>query len=383
MKKTGVWWLLFMLIPLSGISAQSSRLNGEMVYVEGYVDVHRDGKVMDWRNVDIGLILEQYDLVETGDDGYAEIEVDSPSSRGNMVRVFEDTAFYFDFDDSGGKERTKFEVLTGSLSLKVQRLTGTGDVVVKTESAVMGVRGTEFTVTAAPEGSVLISCKEGSVSCTTEGGEEKFSKPGTVVEQPRDGGLREISVELGELDAYRRDWFDQKIESFIPSAGIVVKGFARQYKDLTDRFNSAYNELMQHSGIFNRWERDLKQGKSMGSAVKDKIEVSPAVFRMRSIIFMYERLYYRIKSLKEIYKEYNIPSSRLWSGYSTTDLFREFERNQKNIAWKLAQTRYIFKLYGKMTSTISPGGGFPGGNDPFGDSDPFGEDKPFGGDKPF
>lgn len=382
MKKIGVCFLLLLLIPLFGVYSQRSSLSGEMVYLEGYVDVHRDGELMDWRDVDIGFELEQYDLVETGDDGYAEIEVETPSSRGNMVRVFEDTAFYFDFGDSGGKDQTKFEMLTGSLALKVQKLTGSGDVVVKTESAVMGVRGTDFTVTAAPEGSVLVTCKEGSVACTTEGGEEKVSQPGRAVEQPRDGGLREISVELGELDAFRRDWFDQKIESFIPTAGIVVKGFARQYRDLTERFNTAYSELMQHSDIFDRWERDLRRGTGMGAAVKDKIEVSPAIFRMRSIIFMFERLYYRIKSLKNVYEEYNIPSSRLWSGYSTTDLFREFERNQKNIAWKLAQTRYIFKLYGKMTSAISPGG-FPGGDDPFDDSDPFGGDKPLGGDKPF
>ena len=51
---------------------------GEIVYLEGIVDVKRGGELLDWTTVDIGTPIERYDLIETGDDGFAEIELDSP-----------------------------------------------------------------------------------------------------------------------------------------------------------------------------------------------------------------------------------------------------------------------------------------------------------------
>ncbi len=374
--------VLILLIGFTGLAAAQD-ISGEIVYLDGGVDVHRDGELLDYYEVDIGLDLERFDLLETDDIGYAEIEVNTPSSRGTTVRVFEDTAFYFDYDDSGGSRQTRFEMLTGSLALKVQKLTGNGDVVIKTESAVMGVRGTEFTVTAAPEGSVLITCEEGEVSCQS-GGKELRAVPGRAVEQPRDGGLREIAVEVGDLGNFRTEWFNNKLETFVPSAGIVVKAVGQRYQDFVKRFETSYSELMSYNHIFKKWERGLKEGAGMGTFMKDKITVSPAIVRMRTNLFMFERLFYRIKALEKVYDEYNIPSSRLWSGYSTDNLFRDFSRKQKDLEFKLAQTRYIMKLFSQVSASAMPGSDF--GSD-FGDMDmdmdSFGDNPMGGGNKPF
>lgn len=378
---------LFLFICISVISAAvcfgqsgTTRVTGTIDYLEGIVDVHRDGEMLDWTMVDIGFDLEQYDLVETGDDGYVEISIDSPSSSGNLVRVSENTAFYFDFEEKGGKQETRFEMLTGSLAFKVQKVAGAGEVSVKTESAVMGVRGTEFTVTTAPEGSILVTCETGRVSCSDDTGREYFSVPGNAVEKPRDAAMRDISIDIGDIELFRQQWFEQKIENFIPNSSLVMKSFVETFVDNSDRFNDAYNELMKHSAVFKRWERDIDAGRSVGSAVKDKIEVSPAIFKMRSVLFIFEHSYYRIKALQDMYENYGVPNVRISSGYSLDDFFDDFDRSSRNFAWKLSQVRYIFKLYTKMEWSMSGGSGFPGEDSMM--DDIFGND-PFSGDLPF
>jgi hypothetical protein len=382
-KKKFLISILFILFCALVCFGQNSttQVTGTIDYLEGIVDVHRDGEILDWTMVDIGFDLEQFDLLETGSGGYAEIIVESPSSSGNLVRVRENTAFYLDFEEKGDTKETRLKMLTGSLAVKVQKVTGVGEVTVQTESAVMGVRGTEFTVTAAPEGSILVTCETGRVSCSDDAGREFFAVPGNAVEKTRDSTMRDLSIDIGDIEMFRQQWIDQKIDNFIPNSSLVMKSFVETFVDRSDRFNSAYNELMKHSSVFKRWERDIDAGRSVSSAVTDKIQVSPAIFKMRSNLFIFEHSYYRIKGLDRIYKDYNIPSFRIHSGYSLDDFFRDFEKSSRNFAWKLSQVRYIFKLYAKMDWSMSGGSGFPGGDsmmdDIFSGSDPFGGERPF------
>ena len=125
---------------------------GTMAYVEGEVDVHRNGQTIDWTLVDIGLEIEDYDLVQTGADGTAEVELTSPSTKAMRITVTRNSAFYFDVAQIDGGARTSVEMLGGSIRLKVQKLSGLDAVNVRTPSLVMGVRGTEFSVTTAPDG---------------------------------------------------------------------------------------------------------------------------------------------------------------------------------------------------------------------------------------
>jgi hypothetical protein len=353
------------------VFAQAPSFSGEVDYLEGEVSVHRDGEILQWPDVDIGLLLERYDLVETGMDGYAEVMVTRETGHESMVRVMQDTAFYFTVESMSTGDRVQFELLGGSLGLKVQKLTGTG-VTVATESAVLGVRGTDFTVTVAPEGSILVTCTEGQVACRNAMGQEFLAEPGRAVEQLRNKQLRELPVDPETIRGFADDWYRQKLDGFVPNAPAIIKGYARQYLEYLDRFNPAYQELMQHNRIFQRWAQDTRAGRSTGEAVKDKIEVSPALFRMRRVVFLLEREFFRISNLYRVYQRYD----RLWSGYSTDEFFREFQKQRRTVAWKLSQVRYILKLYEKIDRASTPfGSGMPEPIDPMGDV--FGDDNPF------
>ncbi|MFW5769586.1 MAG: FecR family protein, partial [Spirochaetota bacterium] len=234
-----VYLMLFAGGLCSSAYAQDGFFSGVVDYLEGDVSVHRNGEIMEWPEVDIGLDLERYDLVETGMDGYAEVLVTRETGNESLVRVMQDTAFYFTVESVSTGDRVRFELMGGSLGLKVQKLTGT-EVTVATESAVLGVRGTEFTVTVAPEGSILVTCTEGRVVCRNALGQEFLAEPGSAVEQLRNKQLRRLSVDPETIRGFADDWYRQNLEGFIPNAPAVIKGYARQYLEYLDRFNPAY-----------------------------------------------------------------------------------------------------------------------------------------------
>ena len=91
---------------------------GRIAYLEGIVDIHRDGEIIELYESDIGMEVYNQDLIETDSDGYLEVEMTSYRNSGTMVIVSPDTAFYF--DASGGSSRSKntLPLLAGSLSLR-------------------------------------------------------------------------------------------------------------------------------------------------------------------------------------------------------------------------------------------------------------------------
>lgn len=383
-------------LPLYGFA---NDILGEVDYLEGGVEVHRNGKILAAGEVDIGLQIEKFDLVKTAKDGYAEISVNSASSNGMVVKVKPGTAFYFDMEVKSGSSQTNFKMLSGSLSLKVAKITGSGGVNVSTESAVMGVRGTEFTVTAAPEGSILISCTEGKVAVTDESGKSGFAEPGKVVEQSRDKQMKTIPLSSSGLESFQKSWVDQKIQEFLPNALPVLKGYAKTYQELYDKFMSAYGELMQNQKIFEKYSGAPSTSMGMGQAVIDRRAVSPGVIKMRSVLPLFELYYYRISGVKEAMEKNNAKMSM--TGFSASDFFKTFEgqqstftasekgfinlpaqmitkvqRDKQVLEWRLAQARFFLKVFAAMSIDITDEGDFSSGMDSFG-SDMLNSDDPF------
>ena len=354
---------------------------GQVAFVDGYVDVHRDGEILDWRKVDIGLEIEDYDLVETGEDGRADIELTTPSSRGVTVHVAENSAFYFDVGTVRRKQQTRFEMLAGSLGLKVQRLSGDGEVVVKTPTMTLGVRGTEFDVTAAPEGSFLVTCVEGLVECVDESGTERRAQAGQVVEKT-DSSFRSIRVPVSELERFRDAWAIEREEIFRAGAPTFVSFYARQFVSYLPQFQEAYNELRSHLSIFQEWGGARRSGvaTSMGSLLLQRKEVGPAVIGMRGLLPLFESIYYRLKVLDRFHRQ-GIGTTQIDRRLSSTQFFSDFNEAVPVLNRRMAEVRYYFKLYARNTgfddnslideifregNPLGGGSGVPKGNPPSG-----------------
>ena len=119
------------------------------------------------------------------------------------------TAFYFDMSKVQGRDQTNFQMMKGSLGLKVAKLGGSESVAVKTESTAMGVRGTDFEVVIVPDSSVLVLCAEGEVAVTDSRSGEVSAKPGTVVEKVPNEKMKGYAVDVKDLPVYREYWTSQ------------------------------------------------------------------------------------------------------------------------------------------------------------------------------
>ena len=347
--------LLFFFSP--GITAQDSV--GRIVYLEGIVDVHREGDLLELFDSDIGMDLYNYDLVETGEDGIVEIEMTNLQNRGSVIQVQENTAFYFDTSALGGDSQNRLAMLSGSLHLKVQKLTGREDVAVQTESAVMGVRGTDFTVSEAPETSVLVTCTEGAVTCTDDDNNRLTAQEGRIVEKRPDEPVSGIAVDPGDEELYRQFWLNTREEVFKAGAVTFVRGYSHRYRQMLPMFEEAYRDLYRVRETLETYGNEEASDTmgATGTMVQIKSEVSDEIFAMRSVFPGFEEVFYTVQLLERYHRQ-GIGVCDIERKYTSADFFGEFAADKDILKQKMAYVRYLFRLYTNISNAA--GGGFEG-----------------------
>ena len=128
------WALLAASILFAAAASAVGALDAEMVYVIGEVTVRSDAVS---RDAEVGMRLGPGDLIETGRDGAAILSVEGRAD----IKLRENTVLAL---DSLGSEVVVNLSKGGVFSRIVSGLTGRYRVV--TQTAVAGVRGTEFFV---------------------------------------------------------------------------------------------------------------------------------------------------------------------------------------------------------------------------------------------
>jgi ferric-dicitrate binding protein FerR (iron transport regulator) len=129
------WWVLILFLSLAVSSTEKlEALEGQFVYVLGEVTVRHEGAAAE---AAIGMTVGPGDVVRTGPDGAAVISLGTQAD----LKLREDTILAL--DDLG--EEVKVSLKSGGLFSRVAaRLRGRYSV--ETQTAVAGVRGTEFFV---------------------------------------------------------------------------------------------------------------------------------------------------------------------------------------------------------------------------------------------
>ncbi len=114
----------------------------------------------DGQIADIGSLLLPGQQLEV-ESGYAELQIGDIGT----VRVAENSRIQLDdIVLSSQGSSVDIRVVSGSILNKVERLAGNESYEVRTETAVMGVRGTQFGVNVSADGSTLLAVREGRVS---------------------------------------------------------------------------------------------------------------------------------------------------------------------------------------------------------------------------
>ena len=134
---------LFGLMITAATSATAADI-GQIKLVSGQVSVERQGQALPAR---VGLRLEAADVVKTGSDGAVGITMRDNarlSAGPNSVLALES----FDFDPTTSAGRFDARLSRGTLAVSSGRIAKQSPqaMTVRTPTAVLGVRGTEFVV---------------------------------------------------------------------------------------------------------------------------------------------------------------------------------------------------------------------------------------------
>ncbi len=335
------------------IGAQNST-EAVIIYMEGTVDISRDGQYLDYYDVDIGTVIENYDMIETGDDGFLEIEVKTPVSPAVTLKIHENTNFYFDTKKSQGKTKTSFQLLAGSMGLKVQKLMVNNELDVNVNENVMGVRGTEFTISSTIDGSTLVTTKEGRVSCTNKKGKVGYTSPGVVCETEGDSAFKEVPVPVDQLDNYTKKWNEARMEVLRSNALVSIRHYSRLYTQFYPRFDNSWKALERKDSTFDKWYRYMRSGNkpSLSEAVLDKQSVSREIIELRSVLPIYQHTYYVMSVLLKLHDE-GYGRGSITGSMNQTQLFNHFKGNMDETRRRLAKSLFYFRIYLEMGKRIS------------------------------
>ncbi len=128
-----------------------------VTFVSGSVDALRKGV---WGPLQIGENVDQETVVKVRERSYCEIQFGNTA----VVRINENTQIVLEkLVIQEGENQVDVKMDSGAVLAKVSKLSGKDKFQVRTGVAVCGVRGTEFGVTAAPDGKMHLKVKEGKV----------------------------------------------------------------------------------------------------------------------------------------------------------------------------------------------------------------------------
>jgi hypothetical protein len=328
---------------------------GEAVYLEGDVSLVRNGASLDPSAITIGISIDNYDFMKTGDDGNAQIKVSSPRVSSSTVTVSPDTQFTFELSALDSRQQSSFNLINGSLALKVSALSKAQDLDVQTESTAMGVRGTEFAVSTSVSGDVLVTCSTGEVVCTAENGTEYRAVPGTVIENRAEGTFRQIPVSASDLEGFRRSWAAERMEAAKKNALSLIQDNARRYQELRASYDRDYAALMRQRSVISKWSAEDNQGGtgSPAEVEREKGSIAATMARLRRTQFMLERSYYRLLRLKSFHDQ-GYGHGTISGSLSTEQFFNQLQREGRDVEGHMATVRNVTRLYARRNNGVDP-----------------------------
>lgn len=318
---------------------------GEIEYVEGTATVTRSGQNLGDAN--IGDLVYPDDMIKTATDGLVVIALDkSTGMRGNLT-IKAKTAAYLRVTRDQAGVKSGIDLLAGQIASKLGKLAGSPSFQVSTESAVAGVRGTEFGVATSVNGSILIYCSEGEVSAND--GKETVAVPaGNAVEKRPAERLRRLAAAISSPEQFEQRWLADEIEAFRVNAPKALADFERRYAELFQSFARAF-EPLQKSDVLSRWIREdaagLVPSSTDAATLRDKKDVGPLILEIRKVLFVFERIYYRIDQLEGVILGTKLEQVEIRKGLKAVDFLRKVKAEADALERRVALFRYAERLY--------------------------------------
>ncbi|GAB6089023.1 FecR family protein [Spirochaeta dissipatitropha] len=310
------------------------------MFLEGSPQLVREGRQVAGE-IEFGQDLYNLDLIRTDRSSLLELELSPDLQAQGRMTVHPSSEFYLAFD--AGSHESAVHILRGSSSFDISRLPRGRGFSVHTAGAVMGVRGTSFSVDTSAQGEYLVSTLTGRVEVTSQDGQSIVAVPGQVVEFTVVNGFRALQVERGHEDEFRSRWKEQRLEVLLAKPESAIDFFSGRYYDGLTEFNQRFRDLMEHQDIIDLWILEDKQGRQsrMADQLRQKSALAGPLMRMTAHLVIFERTYYRAVELRDILEE----ASMLHSVKGASEFYADFDSDARVIAERLNMLRYIMRLY--------------------------------------
>jgi hypothetical protein len=342
MKKM-IWAVLICLLS-AGVLAAGDQV-GEISYMVASATITRAGKTI---KADFGTVVENYDSITTTGKGLVEVTLFPESGINGTIKVQPNSTLYIEMSSLQGAKKSSVELLSGSVSTSIKKLSPQSKFQVRSQGSVMGVRGTQFDVAAAAAGDILVTCSEGRVSCENEEGGSLFAEPGTAVEITAEGLFHDIPVRTSDLEKFKQNWNTEKLDVFKTNANRAISDYARRYIDMKIRFDQAYRSLLSQKSVLDKWYREDARGQtgSTMDVMKEKTALAAPLLNIRKAAFLFEPVYYRLLELAELHKQ-GYGKGSIGNNMTSEQFFRRLANESVELRERMANIRYIQKLYAK------------------------------------
>jgi len=327
---------------------------GSIDYVEGNVSIGRSGKVISAPN--IGDPILSGDLIKTQGDGLLIVAMGKNTGMGGKLTVKPRSSLYINVDIVKGEPRTQIQMLTGAIGSKVNKLTGSPTMTVTTSSAVMAVRGTEYDVALSINASdgagdsqqaMLVTCSESKVAVNDGQGEVEVPA-GKVLEKRPGARPLFLPVALSTVKGYSQRWVADEISAFKADAPRALGAYAKRYAELSAKFAAAY-EPFQASPTPKKWadeDRNKAKINPLDPAVlREKKEMAAYLLNIRKVLFIFERIYYRVDELSNAIAGTELEKREIRPGQTTADFIKTVYMDRDKLESQVARYRYIEELY--------------------------------------
>lgn len=329
--------LIAVLLAVTLASPVIAQSVGRIEYLEGDVTLVRDGRIRDAFDIQLGEAVLQFDVIQTGFDGYVELALERPGQ--GTVRIRENSAYYIELDErEGGRVR----LLTGAIEIAVDSLATGRRLDVQTQSAVLGVRGTTFDVLTAPDDSTLLGVREGRVAIAAAGS-ELIAQAGSAAETVEGRPPQVEAVPGGAFESFYASWTQTRLQAFRNGAPTFIRAYARRYLDTRETFENAYRDLISYRSDL---QAALSGTPNRGRDMRLRSAMSPALIRMRSVLPLFEETVYRLEELSRFHTQ-GIGRTTIGATPSA-QFFRTFDRERTQLVRQLAEVRTIFRLYREL-----------------------------------
>lgn len=339
---------------------------GKIDYLEGDVTITRNGANV--KKVDIGTSVENLDVIKTSADGLVSVAFDKASGLTGALQIVHSSTAVIRQEQIAGSSANEVQLLAGSVNLKVKRLAGVkSPVQIRTGTAVLGVRGTEF-VTATFNGSVLVACKEGEVFCSSSS-EYTVSRnsldagasavPGTMVEVLESGKVNAAGFPEGDFDRnwneMRDKWKSFQVDLVTENPVGFMNQFVHNWNAHSSRVESGYSALRSNRTL-QAWLKAAAAGKGPGG-MADQVREKPLVMKdliaIRPDLMVSLITLYRLEELIPLVPESDM-GRRLANGQTVGDFIAAYNRSSRTVADAMSLFAAAEKQYMLRNDGVSP-----------------------------